>query len=190
MKFRSASVWASGTLLWVLAGCGPSPAVTSTPSEAAVASESTTMPASPQAPGSWQDWQSYTNVSPGPWVSNTHGKRFVEIYVNAVGLQAYKEDAPMPVGSIVVKPSWENQDGAKGASGPLFVMEKMPEGYAPDSGDWFYAFQWPDAPAKWKDGDGRDPDWRSPSAKIEYCSGCHDNLKRNLGMPPKERQWR
>lgn len=143
-------------------------------------------------PDAWADWKSFTNVSPGPWISKTHGSRFVEIYVNEVGLAAYKsEGEAMPVGSIVVKPSWENTDGAPGADGPLFVMQKMPAGFAPESEDWLYAFQWENPPAKWAAKIGTNVDWRTPSEKAEYCADCHDGIERGLGMPPTERrsQW-
>lgn len=141
------------------------------------------------APDAWADWKSFTNVSPGPWISRTHGKRFVEIYVNDIGLQAYKTPgAEMPVGSILVKPSWENEDGVPGPDGPLFVMEKRSDGFAPDSDDWLYAFQWPNPPEKWAAKIGSNVDWRSPSPKVEYCSDCHDVIERGLGMPPKERR--
>ena len=150
-------------------------------------SDAPNRPAAEQ-PDAWADWQSWTNVSPGPWISKTHGKRFVEIYVNDVALDAYKtKDAPLPVGSVLVKPSWENQDGAPGANGPLFVMQKMPAGFAPESDDWFYAFQWESPPEKWAAKIGSNVDWRSPSPKIEYCADCHDVIERGLGMPPKER---
>jgi hypothetical protein len=142
----------------------------------------------PPATDSWADWKSFTNVSPGPWISNTHGKRFVEIYVNDIALEAYKKaDGVLPVGSIVVKPSWENENGSPGADGPLFIMEKMPAGFAPESEDWFYGFQWADPPEKWKAKLGGNVDWRSPSEKVEYCADCHDGIARGLGMPPKER---
>lgn len=153
-----------------------------------------TQPASPpeaSAPDSWEDWKSYTNVSPGAWVSKTHNSRFVEIYVNDIGLEAYKTpDALMPVGSIVVKPSWENEDGVAGRLGPLFVMEKKAEGFDPDNGDWFYAFQWAEPPQAWEDKIGKNVDWRSPSKKVDYCVGCHNGAyDRSLGMPPKDRDW-
>ncbi len=171
-----------------LVACGPK-AVPVPDKKAPVEGTDTPAPASDD---SWSDWKSWTNVSPGPWISPTHGKRFVEIYVNEVALEAYKsKEAEMPVGSIVVKPSWANEDGAPGADGPLFIMEKMPSGFAPDSEDWFYGFQWPDPPEKWKKKLGSNVDWRSPSEKIEYCSDCHDVIPRGLGMPPQERmnQW-
>ena len=94
----------------------------------------------------------------------------------------------MPVGSIVVKPSWENEDGVPGADGPLFVMQKMPAGFAPDSDDWLYVFQWPSPPEKWAAKIGTNVDWRSPTEKAEYCSDCHDGIERGLGMPPAERR--
>ncbi len=142
----------------------------------------------PKTPDSWADWKSFTNVSPGPWISKTHNSRFVEIYVNDIALEAYKTPgAEMPVGSIVVKPSWENTDGVPGADGPLFIMEKREAGFAPDSEDWFYAFQWATPTEKWAAKIGNNVDWRSPSEKIEYCSDCHDGIERGLGMPPKER---
>jgi len=145
-------------------------------------------PAAAMAPADWVNWKSYTNVSPGPWISKTHGKRFVEIYVNDVALEAYKTPgAVLPVGSIVVKPSWQNENGVPGADGPLFVMQKMPAGFAPDSEDWLYAFQWESPPEKWAAKIGTNVDWRSPSEKAEYCSDCHDVMDRNMGMPPKER---
>ena len=162
------------------------------PDTADSANTATEPVAAPAGPDRWADWKSYTNVSPGPWILKTHGKRFVEIYVNDVALEAYKTPgAELPVGSIVVKPSWENEDGVPGADGPLFIMEKMPAGFAPDSEDWFYGFQWADPPEKWKAKLGSNVDWRSPSEKVEYCSDCHDVIDRGLGMPPEERrsQW-
>ena len=146
-------------------------------------------PGEAREPDSWADWQSYVNVSPGPWISKTHGKRFVAIYVNEVALEAYKTPgATLPVGSIIVKPSWKNEDGKPGAEGPLFIMEKMAAGFAPERDDWIYAFQWADPPEKWQAELGSNVDLRSPSEKVEYCGDCHDGIDRGLGMPPVERR--
>jgi hypothetical protein len=175
-------------LLLPLVACGgpPAPPVPDRPPEAEPVEAEPEPP--PPAADPWADWKSFTNVSPGPWISKPHAKRFVETYVNEIGLEAYKTiGAPIPVGTIIVKPSWESEDGKPGRDGPLFVMVKMPEGWEPDSGDWFYAFQWADPPAKWADKIGTNVDWRSPSEKIEYCVDCHDILDRGLGMLPKER---
>lgn len=175
-------------LLLPLVACGPKNVpIADQETPAGVVKGDDTSSTAPAAK-SWSDWTSYTNVSPGPWMSPTHGKRFVEIYVNDIGLEAYKaRDAEMPVGSIVVKPSWENEDGVPGADGPLFVMEKMPAGYAPDAEDWFYAFLWADPPEKWKKRLGSNVDDRSPSEKVQRCIDCHENYDRSLGMLPQER---
>ena len=137
----------------------------------------------------WSDWQSYNKVSKDKWVSPTHGKRFVEIYVNDVGFEAYKGNQAMPVGSIVVKPSWENTDGKPGADGPLFVMIKKEAGYAPDNGDWYYAFEWAEPQGKWA-GKGA-LKWTSPSDKVEYCLDCHDTEGDHQlgGVPAEYRNW-
>ena len=189
----SRALLSSSLLLILAAACGGKS--TPSPSEAAatpVASEDETHEsedAIDETGGAeWADWKSYTNVSPGAWQSKTHGNRFVEIYVNDIALEAYKTGGEMPVGSIVIKPSWENDGGKPGAEGPLFVMVKKEAGYAPDNGDWFYAFQWENPPEKWAAKIGTNVDWRSPSDKVEYCLDCHDVLERQLGMPPEERR--
>lgn len=142
-------------------------------------------------PDSWADWQSWQKVSTEKWPSKTHGGRFVEVYVNDVGLEAYmSEDAELPVGSVLVKPSWENENGAAGAEGPLFVMEKKAAGFAPEGGDWFYAFVWDDPTGQWKEKLGGPVKWESPSAKVTYCVDCHDVYDRQLGgVPADKRAW-
>lgn len=178
-------------LVLPLFACDPnkSPAsAAATPVESPSEETKEEAPAETAGPAAWEDWKSWTNVSPGPWISKQHGARFVEIYVNDIALEAYKTPgAEMPVGSIVVKPSWEAEDGVPGKDGPLFVMEKMEEGFSPDHDDWFYAFQWAEPPEKWAAKIGNDVDWRTPNARLEYCTDCHDVLDRGLGMPPKER---
>lgn len=163
-------------LVAIACGGGQKADVGSTTSEASAAEE-------------WDGWQSYNKVSKDKWISPTHGKRFVEIYVNDVGVEAYKANQAMPVGSIVVKPSWENEGGQPGADGPLFVMVKKEPGYAPDNGDWFYAFEWAQPTGKWKD---KGPiKWKSPSNSVEYCLDCHDTEGDHQlgGVPEEYRNW-
>jgi hypothetical protein len=143
-------------------------------------------------PDSWAGWQSWQKVSTEKWPSKTHGGRFVEVYVNDVGLEAYMagEETEMPVGSIVIKPSWEDEGGQAGAEGPVFIMEKKAAGFAPDSGDWFYAFQWDDPTGEWKQKLGGPVKWQSPSDKVTYCVDCHDSYDRQLGgVPQDKRAW-
>jgi hypothetical protein len=136
------------------------------------------------------DWQSYTKVNKAPVRSETHGGRFVDTWVNGVGLAAYEnEDADMPEGSVVVKTSWQAEgDQPSNVAGPIFVMAKQAKGSAPDHDDWYYAIHWADPPEKWKAKLGGPIYWRSPSKKADYCWECHENYPRGLGMVPKEQQ--
>jgi hypothetical protein len=137
------------------------------------------------------DWQSYTKVNTEPVPSEDHGGRFVDTWVNEVGLQAYKSpDTPMPVGSIVVKTSWETQDGKPTTTpGPIFVMEKKDAGYDDENENWYYAIHWAEPPQKMRQKFGQIY-WRSPSAKVKYCYDCHNGFDRQLGMVPEgKRAW-
>lgn len=134
------------------------------------------------------EFASWTKVNSTQVMSKTHGKRFVDTHVNDVGLEAYKDDdADIPVGTVIVKPSWETVDGvATEVSGPTFVMKRVA---GADGGDatWWYALHWEKVPDKWQKAmGGSQAYWRTPSKKVGYCSECHDNFPRELGGVPKE----
>jgi hypothetical protein len=133
------------------------------------------------------DYATYTKVNKAAFPSETHGGRMVDVYVNPVGLDAYKAAGPMPVGSIVVKVSHQ-ADG----DGPLFVMEKRPVGFNPDHGDWYFAIHWADPKGSWKRTLGGPIYWRTPSPRADYCADCHDGYEDRDGMggvPEAERAW-
>ena len=137
------------------------------------------------------DYQSYKKVSKEPFPSKTHGGRFVEVYVNDVGYQAYTKDEDYPPGTVIVKTSWENADGKPTSTpGPIFVMRKEAAGYSPDHEDWYYAIHWEkptEAQLKFLKGPIY---WRGKSAKVEYCWKCHDNYDKSIGgVPPDKRAW-
>lgn len=50
--------------------------------------------------------------------------------------------------------------------GPLFVMEKMPEGFSPESGDWKYTQIQPDGTLLGETQGVGD-------AAVHYCIACH-----------------
>lgn len=134
------------------------------------------------------DWQTYEKMNEAPVPSKTHGGRFVDTYVNAVGAAAYKADeGDIPVGTVIVKTSWEGKDGRPtDVPGPIFVMQKREAGYAPDHGDWYYAIHWEkptEAQLKFLKGPIY---WRGASPKVGYCSKCHDNYDRELGGVPEQ----
>jgi hypothetical protein len=136
-------------------------------------------------------FESWTVVTKFAHVSPTHGNRFVDIFVNDVGLAAYTSDADFPVGTVIVKKSYE-RDGDKPSAtlGPVFVMEKREAGFSPDHEDWYYAIRWENPTPKFQKQFGGPFYWRSPSAKVSYCWKCHDNYDREVGLPPKQaRTW-
>jgi hypothetical protein len=127
------------------------------------------------------DWQTYVKMNTSPVVSETHGGRHVDTYVNKVGAGAYlDESADIPVGTILVKTSTE----ADGSPGPLFIMEKKPAGFAPEQGDWYYALHWAEPSPAWKKKLGGPIYWRTPSKRAAYCWECHENYDRALGGVP------
>jgi hypothetical protein len=113
----------------------------------------------------YKDWD---NFSTQPYVSDTHGGRFVNNYANATGRRYGKfEDAgTMPVGSVLAKDSFVVQADGKMAAGPLFLMQKMPAGFNKASGDWRYTMVMADG-AIFGTTKG------AGSAKMGFCIECH-----------------
>lgn len=140
---------------------------------------------------------SMTRVNREPFLSPTHGRRWVNVYVNAVGLRAYQAGEDLPVGSIVVKESFEDGGGRPDLTrrGPVFVMERRAAGYAPDRGDYWYALHWaqPTGPnARLPNGQALPPlYWRGRSARVQYCENCHSAYEPNRmgGVPREQQTW-
>ena len=138
------------------------------------------------------DWKTYAKVNRASFESLTHGKRWVDIYVNQIGLAAYQSDAPFPVGTVIVKASVEAADGKPtDVAGPLFVMAKREAGFGPEHEGWWYGLHWESVPPSWVGKLGaKQVYWRSPSNKVDYCLGCHESYDRNVGLPPvDQRSW-
>lgn len=128
------------------------------------------------------DYATYTKLTDKPFLSLDHGNRWVDVYVNAIGHAAYDSSAPIPVGTVVVKTSVFDEDGAPGSvAGPIFVMEKRAAGYAPDDADWWYALHWANPPADEAAKLGGPIYWRGKSARVDYCADCHNDYDRSLG---------
>ena len=144
----------------VLAGCASSPP------------QPTPQPAARTPAAVGLDYATYRKVTDQPYRSKVHGNRMVDVYVNAVGADAYVSERGMPVGSVVVKVA---TDGA------IFVMEKRAAGFAPDHGDWYFALHWPSPPPEQQAKFGKSVDWRMPDPRVNYCFDCHDAYDRGLG---------
>lgn len=130
------------------------------------------------------DYAQYRRLTEEPFRSLVHGNRWVHVYVNEIGAEAYLAGGggDIPVGTVVVKTSVQNIDGRPSdIEGPIFVMEKRAPGYAPEHGDWWYAIHWakppPDAVKKF----GGPFYWRGHSKRVAYCWECHDDYVNSLG---------
>ncbi len=128
------------------------------------------------------DYLSYRKVTDKPFQSLDHGNRWVDVYVNAIGATEYLSGAPVPIGTIVVKTSWQDDHGApSNVVGPLFIMEKRAPGYAPEHDDWYFAIHWANPPPSEAKKFGGPIYWRGKSKRAAYCWECHDLYDRRLG---------
>lgn len=114
---------------------------------------------------SFTSWRRYSKV---PYVSATHGQRYVQNYANNAGRAygLYENAGTLPEGTNLAKPSFSVNKVGKVALGPLFLMEKMGAGFSEASGDWRYSMIMPNGTLFGATkGKG--------SAKVEFCIGCH-----------------
>ncbi|MHA1154085.1 MAG: cytochrome P460 family protein [Alphaproteobacteria bacterium] len=113
----------------------------------------------------YRTWRRYNTV---PYRSAQHGERFVNNYNNdaAKSYRLFEASGEMPAGSILVKDSFAVTKRGDVFSGPLFVMEKMPQGFNPVSGDWRYTMIMPDGSLFGvTNAEGSD--------RVEFCVTCH-----------------
>jgi len=64
--------------------------------------------------------------------------------VGASQIARFEAAGRLPVGSVIAKDSFSVTETGGILLGPLFVMEKMPAGFNPASGDWRYTLIQPD----------------------------------------------
>ena len=128
------------------------------------------------------DYETYRRLTTEPFQSLDHGNRWVHVYVNETGAEAYLAAGDIPIGTIVVKTSVQNVDSKPSAiPGPIFVMEKRAQGYAPEHDDWWYAIHWASPPPKEAARFGGPIYWRGRSPRVAYCWKCHDDYANSLG---------
>ena len=116
-------------------------------------------------------WASWRRYSTAPYVSGTHGGRYVQNYADskarAYGL--YEKSGTFPVGAKLAKPSFAVKGNGSVSVGPLFIMEKMGAGFLKASDDWRYTMVMPNGSVfGTTKGKG--------SAKVEFCIGCHQSV--------------
>jgi len=113
----------------------------------------------------YRGWKIY-NIA--PYRSATHGQRFVNNYANetAAAYGRYEEAGTLPAGSVIAKDSITVTTSGIVEPGPLFLMEKMEEGFNYSSGDWRYTLISAEGQiVGTTNGEG--------SAKVGYCVPCH-----------------
>ena len=86
----------------------------------------------------FEDWQSWEKLTHRPLFSKGHSSHWVDIYVNELAEETYRDVGDLyPVCAKIVKAAYEDEAGTEFWS--LTVMVKMPPGYDPENGDWWYA---------------------------------------------------
>jgi hypothetical protein len=102
-----------------------------------------------------------------PYLSTTHGDRYIDNYANAKARSYGRRDAgPMPAGAVLAKDSFTVTRRGDVFTGPLFLMEKMAPGFAPEARDWRYTMIMPDGSLfGTTNGEG--------SERMAFCVSCH-----------------
>ena len=134
------------------------------------------------------DYRGWERLNTAPYISDQHGARFVNVYMNALSgdFFAASEDAPMPVGTIVVKDSISAVESGGVSRGPLFTMEKMPAGFAPEFGDWRYSMIMPNGKLFGMTGGDVSRSQRSAARNVMVCHrpcGAHSRANAGLSAP-------
>ncbi|MCE9575557.1 MAG: cytochrome P460 family protein [Deltaproteobacteria bacterium] len=128
------------------------------------------------------DYLTYRKLTPEPFLSKVHGNRWVDVYVNEVGADAYLNNGEIPDGTIVVKTSWQDDDGAPSrVAGPIYIMQKRPVATSPEHDGWYFAIHWADPPPEDRKRFGGPIYWRGSSPRAAFCWECHDSYDRSLG---------
>lgn len=108
-------------------------------------------------------WEGWYKLNPHILESEAHNA-MVDIYVNAKARRPYETEATSyPVGAIVVKPLYS--DKKRGECVRIVVMVKMPRGYDPENGDWWYGVGPETAEEMYYQG------------RLRSCIACHKSVK-------------
>jgi hypothetical protein len=116
-----------------------------------------------------QEYQGWERVNTAPYVSATHGSRYVNNYPGPEAAEAYRqfeEIGVMPAGGRIAKDSFTVSPDGRVGVGPLFIMEKMAEGFNEATADWRYAMIMPEGSLFGvTNGPG--------SQNVQFCAECH-----------------
>lgn len=114
-------------------------------------------------------YQGWTRANSAPYLSSSHGNHYLNNYVNDIGRDAYlryERAAKLPVGTVIAKDSFTVSKYHEILLGPLVIMEKMPAGFSPASGDWKFTMIDVDGGVFGvSNGKGAE--------RVRFCLGCH-----------------
>ena len=115
--------------------------------------------------GEYQNWKRYNEA---PYLSETHGNRYVNNYANsgAFDFAAPEAGVVYPAGTILAKDSFTVTQEREIYPGSLFIMEKLSAGASPETADWRYLAIHPDGSIE------GDTTGESPEG-VAYCHQCH-----------------
>ncbi|WP_299478734.1 cytochrome P460 family protein [uncultured Roseibium sp.] len=115
-----------------------------------------------------EGYQSWKLFNDAPYVSATHGQRYVNNYANAIAVNyaILKAGEKLPVGSVLAKDSITVTGDGRIFPGAMFGMEKLAEGTSPETADWRYFMVIPDGSIV-GDTTGDNPQL------MTYCHECH-----------------
>lgn len=118
----------------------------------------------PSAMG-YQNWQRFNSA---PYLSATHGDRFVNNYGNARAADYGRLAAgrTMPAGAILAKDAFAVTEEGQVFAQSLFLMEKLGQGRSPATADWRYVMITA-AGEVYGDSLADDP------SKVKFCHDCH-----------------
>lgn len=114
------------------------------------------------------DYRAFRRLNSHPYLSEQHGARFVNVYVNDRARDFFTagRDNPLPEGAKVIKDSISAVESGGIARGPLLIMEKMAKGFAPEFGDWRYTMVMPNGEVFGTTGG-------EGNAAVKFCAECH-----------------
>ena len=94
-------------------------------------------------------------------------ERFVNNYANFAGQDyaGFETSGAMPAGSMLAKDSFTVSETGNVIIGPFFLMEKMPKGFSPATGDWRYMMIRPDGSTLGTTGG-------AGSDNVRFCAEC------------------
>jgi len=85
----------------------------------------------------FEDWKQWAKTTPEPYFSREHGSRWVTIHFDDLaGTPNRTNNEEFPVCAKIVKVHHFNEQSRKLRK--LFLMAKMPAGFDPGHGDWWY----------------------------------------------------